>query len=77
MKHNTRFITATFLMIVILTMLFLLFIYPFLSDGYREPNTLETIIIFSVLLLSIEGLICTILKIRRDVKINKLNKLIN
>lgn len=62
MKRHTKFITATFLITVILAMLFLLFIYPFLSDDYIEHNTQETIIIFSILLLSIEGLVCVLLK---------------
>ena len=50
-------ITAMYLVIVILAMFFMLFIFPLIFDEYRENSLLTTIIMFNVILLSIEGLV--------------------
>ena len=56
-RQKNKSLTSLYLVIVIIVMLFIMFILPLMFDEYRENSFLTTIIIFSVLLISAEGLV--------------------
>ena len=60
-KQKMKYLPIIYFVIVIITMFFMLFIFPLMFDEYREYNISTIIIVSSVLLLSIEGLIKRIL----------------
>ena len=62
MKSKTKFLKALYFATVIFIMLFILFIFPLMFGEYQSYDLFTIIIIFSVLLLSIEGFVKTIRK---------------
>jgi len=57
MTRIKKLLAAILCIIAILTMLFILFAFPLLSDGYRETNIFITIVSLSVLVFCIEKLV--------------------
>jgi len=50
-------LAATLYVIVIITMLFVLFVFPLLSNEQYQTSLVKMIIVLSVLILCIEGLV--------------------
>ena len=57
MIRITKLSAAIIFTTAILTMLFILFVFPLLSDGYRETSLFLTIIVLSVLVFCFERLV--------------------
>ena len=61
-EQKMKYLTAIYLVIVIIAVFFMLFIFPLMFDEYRENSLLTIIIMFSVFLWSTEELVKKIRK---------------